>query len=140
LYSRLALSLPERVPAPELYGRLVAELRAPQDAFLCCQGKRTAREGGVGSSSCSFLTTNRSNMQKHTNQQHSVHLSRWSTPSAPSYAAHAEQLWEPVKVQTFFTERRYVRYFIVQGEQGQEDKQGAEEDSCKQTLACLLRN
>jgi hypothetical protein len=54
-------------------------------------------------------------------------------------------------VQTFFTERRYVRYFIVQGEQGQEqeeeqqgnkelrqeDKQGAEEDSCKQTLARL---
>jgi hypothetical protein len=28
-YSGLALSLPERVPAPEPYGRPVAELRAP---------------------------------------------------------------------------------------------------------------
>jgi hypothetical protein len=48
------------------------------------------------------------------NQQHSVQLSRWSTPSAISYAEHAAQLWKPVKVQTFFRERRYVRYFVVQ--------------------------
>jgi hypothetical protein len=90
-------------------------------------------------------------MQKHTNQQHNVKLSRWSTPSAASYAEHAAQLWRPVKVQTFFQERRYVRYFIVQEqEQEQEQEQGQkqgqsqpqtaeqkEAESYKQRLATL---
>jgi hypothetical protein len=62
-------------------------------------------------------------MRKHVNQQHSIQLSRWSTPSAASYAEQAAQLWKPVKVQTFFQERRYVRYFVVQ-EQEQEQEQG----------------
>ncbi|KAL1797092.1 hypothetical protein ACET3X_003698 [Alternaria dauci] len=96
-------------------------------------------------------------MRKHVNQQHSVQLSRWSSPSAASYAEHAAQLWRPVKVQTFFRERRYVRYFIVQEqkqrqeqeqepaqEQEQEQAQGKpqtaeqkEADSYKQRLATL---
>jgi hypothetical protein len=73
-------------------------------------------------------------MRKHVNQQHSVKLSRWSTPSAASYAEHAAQLWRPVKVQTFFQERRYVRYFVVQEqeqeqalEQGQSQPQTAKQ-------------
>jgi hypothetical protein len=39
---------------------------------------------------------------------------RWSSPAAASHEEHAAQLWQPVKVQTFFHERRYVLYFIVQ--------------------------
>jgi hypothetical protein len=100
-------------------------------------------------------------MRKHINQQHSVKLSRWSTLSAASYAEYAAQLWKPVKVQTFFRERRYVRYFIVQEqelEQEQEQEQEREQerkqehgqgkpqtaeqkeaDSYKQRLATLSR-
>jgi hypothetical protein len=55
-------------------------------------------------------------MRQHISKQHSVHVSRWSTPSAASYKAHAAQLWKPVKVQTFFTEKRFVHYFVVREE------------------------
>ena len=80
-------------------------------------------------------------MQKHVNQQHSIKLSRWPAASAATCAEHAAQLWMPVKVQTFFQERRYVRYFIVQ-EQQQEQSQPRtaeqqEVDDCKQRLAAL---
>jgi hypothetical protein len=70
-------------------------------------------------------------MQKHTNQQHGVKLSRWSTPSAASYTEHAAQLWKPVKVQTFFQERRYVRYFTVQEQQQQQQQQHRRESAAE---------
>jgi hypothetical protein len=156
LYPPQQLSLPAPSSAP------IAELGPAQDGFLCCQGQ-TAKVGAAlaerlhvsysssssSSSSCSYITTNRKEMQKHTNQQHSVKLSRWSTLSAASYAEHAAQLWRPVKVQTFFQERRYVRYFVVQEqeqeleqvlEQGQSQPQTAEQKeaiSYKQRLATL---
>jgi hypothetical protein len=63
---------------------------------------------------------------KHTNQQHSVKLTRWSSPATASYEEHAARLWQPVKVQTFFRERRYVRYFVVQAEE-EEDEEDEEE-------------
>jgi hypothetical protein len=40
------------------------------------------------------------------------------------------QLWKPVKVQTFFTEKRYVRYFIVREE-------GAEAEGEANTLGAI---
>jgi hypothetical protein len=62
-------------------------------------------------------------MRQHVNQQHHVKLTRWSSPAAASYGEHAAQLWKPVKVQTFFSERRYVRYFVVQEEEAEEEQQ-----------------
>jgi hypothetical protein len=65
---------------------------------------------------------------------------RWSSPTAASYQEHAAKLWQPVKVQTFFRERRYIRYFVVQedaqaqqgdGQQGDE-QQGDEQQGDKQ--------
>lgn len=60
-------------------------------------------------------------MQQHLNQQHNVKLTHWNLLLATSYDFHAAQLWRPVKVQTFFQSRRYIRYFIVQ-EQEQEQE------------------
>jgi hypothetical protein len=142
-YQSYALCPPERLSLPAPGSAPIAELGPAQDGFLCCQSKAAAGGAAAGgaaaggaaaggaaaggaaaaagqqSASCSYVTTNRKEMRKHVNQQHSVKLSRWSTPSAASYAEHAAQLWRPVKVQTFFQERRYVRYFVVQ-EQEQE--------------------
>jgi hypothetical protein len=60
------------------------------------------------------------------------------------YGDHAAQLWQPVKVQTFFRERRYVRYFIVQEqkEQGEQQQQDAPEQQQgdEQRLALLSSN
>jgi hypothetical protein len=83
-------------------------------------------------------------MHKHTNQQHSVKLTRWLSPAARSYEEHAARLWWPVKVQTFFRERRYVRYFFVQAEekgdeeeqQRGEQEQGEQQDSERQGDYC----
>ena len=61
-------------------------------------------------------------MQRHLNQQHNVKLTRWTSLSATSYSDHAAQLWKPVKVQTFFRGRRYLRYFVVQPPLQQEEK------------------
>ena len=63
-------------------------------------------------------------MRQHVNQQHQIKLTRWSSATAVSYEEHAAQLWRPVKVQTFFRERRYVRYFVVQEEKEQSELQG----------------
>jgi hypothetical protein len=92
---------------------------------------------------CGFISTSRVAMRQHLNQQHSVQLSRWSTASAVSYAEHAAQLWKPVKVQTFFQERRYVRYFTVQEQHQQEQSpprtvEQQEAESGKQLQAALL--
>jgi hypothetical protein len=132
--AKLCQSLPGQVPLPEPNSAPIQELGRAQNAYLCCQlvqqqrrrsrsssesnsiesSSESSSKSSSESSSCSYITTSHLRMQKHTNQQHSVKLSRWSTPSAASYAEHAAQLWRPVKVQTFFRERRYVRYFIVQ--------------------------
>ncbi|KAF2022950.1 hypothetical protein EK21DRAFT_119233 [Setomelanomma holmii] len=72
-------------------------------------------------------------MRKHTNQQHTVKLTRWSSAAAALYQDHAVQLWQPVKVQTFFRERRYVRYFVVQEEeQGQQQNQEQQQQQQQQ--------
>jgi FtsZ-interacting cell division protein YlmF len=79
-------------------------------------------------------------MRKHINQQHSVKLTRWLSPATALYEEHAARLWQPVKVQTFFRERRYVRYFVVQAEeeedeeeqQVQEQQQGKQQESERQ--------
>jgi hypothetical protein len=52
-------------------------------------------------------------MQQHANKQYKIKLTRWSTNSTASYAEHATQLCNSVKVQTFFLEKRYCRYFLV---------------------------
>jgi hypothetical protein len=137
-YSHLALLPPSQVSMPALSSAPFAELRRPQDAWLCCYCYSSSTEPAS-----QFISTSRSWMQKHLNQQHSIKLSRWSTPSAASYAEHAAQLWKPVKVQTFFQERRYVRYFTVQEQQQQEQSQPMtaeqqEAESSKQRQAALL--
>jgi hypothetical protein len=70
-------------------------------------------------------------MQQHLNQQHSIKLTRWTSLSATSYSNHAAQLWKPVKAQTFFRERRYLRYFVVQQQQ-EEVKEKEEEQEQEQ--------
>ena len=66
-------------------------------------------------------------MRQHVNQQHCVKLTRWSSPATASYKENAAQLWQPVKVQTFFRERRYVRYFVVQAEEKEDEEEQQEE-------------
>jgi hypothetical protein len=150
LYSHLLLLPPEQVPLPELPSAPLAELGLPQDAWLCCYSSSSSSSSGE-SSACGFISTSRTWMRRHVNQQHSIKLSRGPTPSAATYAEHAAQLWKPVKVQTFFQERRYIRYFVVQEQdqdQDQEQDQGhgqgkpqtaeqKEADGYKQRLATL---
>jgi hypothetical protein len=62
-------------------------------------------------------------MRKHINQHYSVKLTCRSSPAATSYGEHAARLWRPVKVQFFFRERRYVRYFIVQAEEKKDEEE-----------------
>jgi hypothetical protein len=134
-YHHLPLLSPGQVPLPEPYSTPLAELAAPVDALVCCcktsseSSESSSSSSSSGSSSsapsraCGFISTSRKWMQQHVNEQHSIHLTRWSTTSTVSYAEHAAQLWKPVKVQTFFREKRYVRYFIVQEPQEQEHRQ-----------------
>jgi hypothetical protein len=75
-------------------------------------------------------------MRQHVNQQHNVKLMRWSSPTAASYQEHDAKLWQPVKVQTFFRERRYIRYFVVQ-EDAQAQQGDEQQSDYKQTLASL---
>jgi hypothetical protein len=93
---------------PEPYTAAIAELGAAKDAFLCRQAavqsnsssSSSNSSNSSSSTSCGFISTSRSCIQKHTNLQHSIYLSRWSSPTTFSYQQHAAQLWEPVKVQT----------------------------------------
>ena len=71
-------------------------------------------------------------MRTHTNQQHGVKLTRWISPAARSYEEHAAQLWQPVKVQTFFRERRYVRYFVVQAQEDKQQNASEQQDALEQ--------
>jgi hypothetical protein len=57
-----------------------------------------------------------------------VELTRWSSRATASYEEHAAQLWQPVKVQTFFRERRYVRYFVVQAEEKEDEEEQQEQE------------
>jgi FtsZ-interacting cell division protein YlmF len=43
------------------------------------------------------------------------------------YKEHAAQLWQPVKVQTFFCKQRYVRYFVVQAEEEEDEEEQEQE-------------
>ncbi|EMD58131.1 hypothetical protein COCSADRAFT_165875 [Bipolaris sorokiniana ND90Pr] len=59
-----------------------------------------------------------------------------------SYAEQAAQLWRPIKVQTFFREKRYIRYFIIKQEQQQQHRRQEtaeqnQEVSYQQRLAYL---
>jgi hypothetical protein len=87
-YAGLAIDAPTQLSLPAPNSAPIAELGRAQDAFLCCQqGKEDAGAGaGAGAAgasafiqqrrSCSYITTNRQEMRKHTNQQHSVKLTR----------------------------------------------------------------
>jgi hypothetical protein len=109
-YEDFDLLPPAEVGLPLPYSYPITELGPAQDAFLCCCS--TGSVSGDGDSAvCSYISTSRVKMRQHINQQHSVKLTRWSSPATASYKEHAEQLWQPVKVQTFFRERRYVRYY-----------------------------
>jgi hypothetical protein len=121
-YKDFDVLLPAEVSLPLAYSNPIDELGPAQDAFLCC----------CDSAVCSYISTSCVKMQQHVNQQHSVKLTRWSTPATASYKEHAAQLWQPVKVQTFFRERRYVRYFVVQEEEAQEEQQQAEQQQAEQ--------
>jgi hypothetical protein len=123
LYKDLNCLRPAEITQPAPYGLPIDALGLAQDAFLCCCSSRGSRSRDGNSAVCSYISTSRVKMQQHVNQQHCVKLTRWSTPATASYKEHAEQLWQPVKVQTFFRERRYVRYFIVQEEEAQEQQQ-----------------
>jgi hypothetical protein len=152
IYALKHVTLPAPSSAP------IAELGRAQDAFLCCQQEEEEAGTGAGAAvaagaaaaaqqrrSCRYITTNRQGMRKHTNRQHSVKLTRGSSPTATSYGEHAARLWRPVKVQIFFCERRNVRYFVVQAEEkGDEEEQqrgeqqeSERQDDYKQRLALL---
>jgi hypothetical protein len=111
-YSSYTLQPPADVRVPEPYSAPIQELGIPQDAFHCCC-----------QASCSFISTSQSRIKKHINQQHNIQLTRWSTALAVSYAEHTAQLWQPVRVQTFFRKKRYLRYFIVQEQQPEQPEQ-----------------
>jgi hypothetical protein len=98
--TQLSLLAPNSAP--------IAQLGRAQDAFLCCQREEEGVSAGLGASaavaavaaagavqqrcSCSYITTNRKEMRTHTNQQHSVKLTRWLSSAARSYEEHAAQL------------------------------------------------
>jgi superfamily II DNA/RNA helicase len=137
-YAGLAIDAPTQLSLPAPNSAAIAELGQAQDAFLCCQKQaQGAEEVQPQHSTCSYITINQQEMRKHTNQHHSVKLTRWSSPATASYKEHAAQLWQPVKVQTFFRERRYIRYFVVQAEdeEAQEEQQQAEQQQGGQQQA-----
>jgi hypothetical protein len=136
---------PAEVTQPAPYGPPIDALGPVQDAFLCCccsnsHSSSRAKNRDSDSAVCNFISTSRAKMRQHVNQQHSVKLTRWLSPATASYKEHAAQLWQPVQVQTFFRERRYVRYFVVQvgekedeeEEQQQEQGQGEQEQNDEQ--------
>jgi hypothetical protein len=135
-YTGLAIDAPEHVSLPAPGSAPIAGLGQAQSAFLCCQEE--AREAGDAGDageagevqqrlSCSYITINQQEMRKHTNQQHRVKLTRWSSPAAASYKEHVARLWERGKVQSFFRERRYARCFVVQEEEAQQEQQQQDE-------------
>jgi hypothetical protein len=129
-YTGLATDAPEHVSLPAPGSAPIAGLGQAQGAFLCCQ-EEVGEAGEVQQRrSCSYITINQQEMRKHTNQQHRVKLARWSSPAAASYKEHTARLWKRVKVQSFFRERRYARYFVVQEEEAQQ--QGNEQYSNNQ--------
>ena len=142
LYEHLHRVPPADVTLPAPHGPPIDALQPAQDAFLCiCSSTSSSHSNSDANSAvCSFISTSRAKMRQHINQQHQVKLTRWSSTAAASYAEHAAQLWQPVKVQTFFRERRYVRYFVVQEDaqeqqsdrQQADDKQGDEQQSNEQ--------
>jgi hypothetical protein len=96
LCSSYTLLPPDQVPLPELLTTPFTELAPPQDAWLCCSvadSTSTSSTCSTASSypslACRSISTSCTRMRKHVNQQHSIHLTRWSTPSAASYAEHA---------------------------------------------------
>ncbi|KAF2818031.1 hypothetical protein CC86DRAFT_461270 [Ophiobolus disseminans] len=110
LYEELPLLPLGEVAQPAPYSSPINALGPAQDAFLCC-----CTSGSSSSSSSS------------SNSAHCVKLTRWSSSAAASYKDYAAQLWQLVKVQTFFRKRRYVRYFIVQEEEQEEQQQGEQQ-------------
>jgi hypothetical protein len=123
LYKDLNCLRPAELTQPVPHGLPIKALGLAKDAFLCCYSSRGSRSRDGNSAVCSYISTSRVKMRQHVNQQYCVKLTRWSTPATASYKEHSEQLWQPVKVQTFFRERCYVRYFIVQEEEAQEQQQ-----------------
>jgi hypothetical protein len=97
-YQSYALCPPKQLSLPAPSSAPIAKLGPAQDSFLCCQSKAAAGGAAAGgaaaggaaaggaaaaaaaagqqSASCSYVTTNRKEMRKHINQQHSVKLSR----------------------------------------------------------------
>jgi hypothetical protein len=120
-YTELAIDAPEHVSLPTSAGAPKTGLGQARAAFVCCQGGagEAGEEGGAGRAgevqqrrSCSYITINQQEMRQHTSQHHNVKLLRWSSYATASYKEHSAQLWKPLKVQSFFRERRYVRYFV----------------------------
>jgi hypothetical protein len=128
-YHHLYLLPPNQVPIPEHNSAPLLELGKPVDAFACCY--QLATSSTSSSRACTYISISRKQMQQHLNQQHSIKLTRWTSLSATSYSNHAAQLWKPVKAQTFFRERRYLRYFVVQQQQ-EEVKEKEEEQEQEQ--------
>jgi hypothetical protein len=96
-YAGLTIYAPKQVPLPAPNRPPIAELGQAKDAFLCCQEEAgvVAREGeelDVGATeatiivqqqhTCGYISTNRQEMRKHTNQQHCIKLTRWSSSAA----------------------------------------------------------
>jgi hypothetical protein len=88
-YTGLAINAPEHVSLPAPSSAPIAGLGQAQGAFICCQEEAGEAEDVQQRRSCSYITINRQEMQKHTNQHHSVKLTRWSSPATASYREHA---------------------------------------------------
>jgi hypothetical protein len=135
-YKGINLLPPAEVAQPAPYGPPIDALGPAHDAFLCyCSSSSSSASSSnnrdSNSAACGFITISRAKMQQHVNQQHSIKLTRWSSPAAALYRDHAAQLWKPVKVQSFFRERRYVKYFVVQ-ENAQEQQGDAQQGNKQQ--------
>jgi hypothetical protein len=81
-YERYSLCPPQQLSLPAPYSAPITALGRAHDGFLCDQGKAAiaarAEQQQLQSASypCSYITTNRKEMRKHLNQQHSIKLSR----------------------------------------------------------------
>jgi hypothetical protein len=144
LYEDLYRLPPAEDTQPVPNGLPIDAVGTAKEAFRCCcssdscSSDSSSSSGSSGnhskdsdSSVCRYISTSRVKMRQHVNQQHHVKLTRCSSPAAASYEEHAARLWKPVKVQTFFSERRYIRYFVVQEEEAEEEQQqGAQQPQC----------
>jgi hypothetical protein len=129
-YAHLSLQSPDQVCAPQSDSAPLVELGEPIDAFACCYRKSDSSSSSSSTSAsksicCSYITTNRKRIRQHLNKEHETKLTDWPK----QWSSSNSQLlpWRLVKVQSFFREKRYIRYFIVQEQQQQQQQPGQQQ-------------